>query len=239
MDPLISIIVVTYNRAHFLKDALDSIQRQSFKDYEVILVDDGSTDNTKEIAERYKGVRYIYQEHGGISKARNTAVRAAKGKWIATLDSDDLWKEEKLQKQVDYLRVHPECRIVYTAFQNFSDIPEEKLNERQIKLFQTADKCDLASALIDARLFDEIGLYDETIEWGEDIDWIFRLRFLRVDMTHYIDEVLYLRRIHSSNISITTKEVNNLDIWKMTADAYRKKKRAEKEFKKTVVRINL
>ena len=239
MEPLISVIVVTYNRAHYLKDALDSIFRQTFKDYEVILVDDGSTDNTKEIVEQFKGIRYIYQEHGGISKARNTAIKAAKGKWIATLDSDDLWKEVKLQKQVDYLETHPDCRIVYAAFQNFTDIPEEKLNERQVKLFQTADKCDLASALIDARLFDEIGLYDETFEWGEDIDWIFRLRFYRVDMTHYIDEVLYLRRIHSSNISITTKEVNNLDIWKMTADAYRKKKRAEKEFKKTVVQINL
>jgi glycosyltransferase involved in cell wall biosynthesis len=80
MDPLISVIVVTYNRAHFLKDALDSIQRQTFRDYEIILVDDGSTDNTKEIAEKYESVHYIFQEHGGISKARNTAVTAAKGK---------------------------------------------------------------------------------------------------------------------------------------------------------------
>ena len=228
MSPLISVIVVTYNRAHYLKDALDSIQRQSFKDYEVILVDDGSTDNTKEIVEQYKGVRYIYQEHGGISKARNTAVRVARGKWIATLDSDDLWKEEKLQKQVDYVKLHPECRIVYTGFQNFTDIPEEKLNERQVSLLQTEDKCYLPSALIDARLFYEIGLYDETKEWGEDIDWNFRLSFFKVDRGYYIDESLYLRRVHSLNVSITIKEVSNLDIWKMGAAAYRNIKKARK-----------
>lgn len=232
MDPLISVIVVTYNRAHYLKDALDSIQRQSFKDYEVILVDDGSTDNTKEIVEQYKGVRYIYQDHGGISKARNTAIRVAKGKWIATLDSDDLWKKEKLQKQVDYLEAHSDCRIVYTAFQNFTDISEEKLNERQINLLQTADKCYLPSALIDARLFDEVGLYDETKEWGEDIEWIFRSRFFKIDMGHRIDEVLYLRRVHGSNISITTKEISNFGFWKMVCDAYRKIKRDGKQLRR-------
>ena len=92
MDPLVSVIVVSYNRAHFLKDALDSIKRQTFTDYEIVLVDDGSTDNTKEIVEKYEEIRYIYQEHSGISKARNEGVKAARGKWIAFLDSDDLWK---------------------------------------------------------------------------------------------------------------------------------------------------
>ena len=229
MDPLISVIVVTYNRACFLKDALDSIKRQTFKDYEIIVVDDGSTDNTKDIAEQYKGVRYIYQVHGGISKARNTAVRAAKGKWIATLDSDDQWKEDKLQKQVDYLRTHPDCRIVFTSFQNYTEISNDKLNKRQAKLLQTPpDKCLLASALIDVKLFDDIGFYDETKNWGEDIDWVFRLRFFKADMGHCIDEALYLRRVHSSNISVKTKEISNLELWKMVTDAYRKTKKQVK-----------
>ena len=232
MEPLISVIVVTYNRAHFLKDALDSIQRQTFKDFEIILVDDGSTDNTKEIAEKYEGIRYIYQAHSGIAKARNTAVKAAKGKWIATLDSDDLWKEEKLQRQVDYLKAHPDCRIVFTAFHNYTDIPKNELNERQTNLLQTSsDKCLLASALIEAKLFDEIGLYDETKDWGEDIDWIFRLRFFKIDMGHFIDDILYLRKVHSSNISVTIKEISNLEFWKMVIDAYRKTKRAGKQLK--------
>lgn len=228
MDPLISVIVVTYNRAHYIQEALDSIRRQTFKDYEIIVVDDGSTDNTKEVLESYKDIRYICQEHAGISRARNTAVRAAKGKWIATLDTDDLWKEEKLQKQVDYLQAHPDCRIVFTADDNFTDIPEDKLDERQRDLLQIVEKWYLPSALIDISLFDEIGLYDETLTWGEDTDWMFRLKFARVDMDHRIDEVLYLRRVHTTNISNSRKKLYRPDICKMSADIYRKARRARK-----------
>lgn len=228
MDPLISVIVVTYNRAHYIQEALDSIRRQTFKDYEIIVVDDGSTDNTKEVLESYKDIRYIYQEHAGISQARNTAVRAAKGRWIATLDSDDLWKEEKLQKQADYLQAHPDCRIVFTADDNFTDIPEDKLDERQRDLLQIVEKWYLPSALIDINLFDEIGLYDETLTWGEDTDWMFRLKFARVDMDHRIDEVLYLRRVHTTNISSSRKKLYRPDICKMSADIYRKARRSRK-----------
>ena len=228
MDPLISVIVVTYNSAHFLKDALESIQKQTFKDYEVILVDDGSTDNTKEIAEEYEGIRYIYQEHSGISKARNTALKAAKGKWIATLDSDDLWKKDKLQKQIDYVRTHPDCRIVFTLFRNFTDIPEDKLDEQQQTLLQTVIDWCLPTALIDISLFDEIGQFDEAMEFSEDTDWIFRLKFYRINVEHCVDEVLYLRRIHTSNISTSQKDVYDEELRKIVIDAYRKLRRARK-----------
>ncbi len=222
MNPLISVIVVTYNRACFLKGALDSIKRQTFKDYEIIVVDDGSTDNTKEIVEKYEGIRYIFQEHGGISKARNTAIKAAKGKWIATLDSDDLWKEDKLQKQVDYLRDHPDCRIVYSNYRNFTDIPEDKLDEKQKELLNTVIKWNLPTALIDAGLFHEIGMFDENLVYGEDSDWNLRLEILNINMEHCLNEVLYLRRVHSSNITNTRKEFSNAAFWRMIATAYRK-----------------
>ena len=222
MEPLISVIVVTYNRAHFLKDALDSIKRQTFKDYEIILVDDGSTDNTKEIAEKYEGVRSIYQDHSGISKARNTGVKAARGKWIAFLDSDDLWEKDKLQKQVEYLHVHPDCRIVFTAFNNFTDIPEDKLDERQKELLQTIIDWCLPTALIDSCLFDEIGLFDEAMEHSEDTDWVFRLKFSRINVEHCLNEVLYLRRVHSSNISTSRNEIYDEEMRKIILDAYRK-----------------
>lgn len=91
MDLLISVIMATYNRAEYIEEAIDSIKRQTFKDYEIIVVDDGSTDNTKEILEKFKDVRYIPLAHGGIATARNAAVKAARGKWIAFLDSDDMW----------------------------------------------------------------------------------------------------------------------------------------------------
>lgn len=232
MDPLISVIVVTYNRAHFLTDALDSIQRQTFKDYEVIVVDDGSTDNTKEIVEKYRGTRYIYQEHGGISKARNTALKAAKGKWIATLDSDDLWKEEKLQKQVDYVRAHPDCRIVYTAFSNFTDIDLDELNERQKVHLQTIINWYLPSALIDSSLFEEIGAFDENLVCGEDTDWNLRLKFYKVNRDHCINEALYLHRVHNSNITNSQKLFCSSDMQRMAVDAYRKVRKARNNLNK-------
>jgi len=228
MAPMISVIVITYNRAHFLADALDSIERQTFRDFEIIIVDDGSTDNTKEIADKYEGIRYIRQEHSGISKARNTAVKAAKGMWIAFLDSDDLWKEDKLQKQVDYIKKHQDCRIVYTKYQNFTDILEDELNDGQKMLLHSNIDWCLPSALIDIKMFEEIGMFDENLVYGEDTDWNLRLRFFRVDMNHCIGEPLYLRRIHESNISNNGKELSNLDFWKVVTAAYRKTKRFEK-----------
>ena len=178
--------------------------------------------------EKYDGIRYFYLEHSGIATARNIAVKVARGKWIAFLDSDDLWKEEKLQKQMDYVRVRPDCRIVYTAFSNFTDIPEDELNERQKKLLQTVGKWCLPSALIDAGLFEEIGMFDESLKYGEDTDWNYRLVFSKIDTSCCLNEVLYLRRVHSSNITSTSKIISNLEFWKRTIDIYRKAKRARR-----------
>ena len=229
MTPLISIIMATYNRAAYIGEALDSIKRQSFQDYEILVVDDGSTDNTKEILEKYEGIRCIYLEHVGIAGARNTAVKDAKGKWIAFLDSDDLWKEDKLQMQVEYLRYHPDCRIVYSEFSNFTDIPEEQLDERQKELLQTDDiKWYLPSALVDASLFAEVGLFDKTWEPNDDTEWNFRLKFYNINMEHCVHEVLYLRRVHVSNISNARRELYSSDIRDLALDAYRKIRKLRK-----------
>ena len=226
MEPLISIIMATYNRADYIQEALDSIKRQTFQDYEIIVVDDGSTDNTREILDNYEGIRCIYLKHVGIAGARNTAVKAAVGKWIAFLDSDDLWKEDKLQKQVDYLHTHPDCRIVYTEFSNFTEIPEDELDERQKELLQTDDiSWYLPSALVDARLFDEVGLFDKKWEPNDDTEWNFRLKFYKVDMNHFLKEILYLRRVHVSNISNARRELYSTDIRDLALDAYRKVRR--------------
>ena len=229
MTPLISIIMATYNRAAYIGEALDSIKRQSFQDYEILVVDDGSTDNTKEILEKYEGIHCIYLEHVGIAGARNTAVKDAKGKWIAFLDSDDLWKEDKLQMQVEYLRDHPDCRIVYSEFSNFTDIPEEQLDERQKELLQTDDiKWYLPSALVDASLFAEVGLFDKTWEPNDDTEWNFRLKFYNINMEHCVHEVLYLRRVHVSNISNARRELYSSDIRDLALDAYRKIRKLRK-----------
>ena len=229
MNPLISIIIPTYNRAGYIEEALDSINKQTFTDYEIIVVDDGSTDNTKEILDKYEGIRCIYLEHVGIAGARNTAVKAARGRWIAFLDSDDLWKEDKLLKQVDYLHLHPDCRIVYTKFSNFNEISEDELGKRKKRLLQTDDiSWYLPSALVDVRLFDEVGLFDKKWEPNDDTEWDFRLKFYKVNMNHCINEVLHLHRVHGSNISNARGELYSTDIRDWALDAYRKIRKLQK-----------
>lgn len=106
--PSVSIVIPTFNRENFVVNAIDSVLKQSFRDYEIIVVDDGSTDRTRKVLESYgERIKYIYQENSGVSSARNTGIRAAKGEWIAFLDSDDEWTEDYLAVHVAQIREFP------------------------------------------------------------------------------------------------------------------------------------
>jgi glycosyltransferase involved in cell wall biosynthesis len=113
----VSVIIPTFNRAHFLPPAIESILNQSFKDIEIIIVDDGSTDDTKTAIEPYTDkVQYIITEHRGPAHARNVGMKAARGTYIAFLDSDDTYKPYKIEMQVSFMEDHPEVGMVYTEF---------------------------------------------------------------------------------------------------------------------------
>ncbi len=105
---MFSVIIPTYNRASFITKAVDSILRQSFNDYEVVVVDDGSTDTTRQALQQYgKRITVVHQANSGVSAARNRGIGNAKGKWIAFLDSDDEWKENYLARQLEHIRSNP------------------------------------------------------------------------------------------------------------------------------------
>jgi glycosyltransferase involved in cell wall biosynthesis len=105
---LISVIIPTYNRERFITKAIDSVLKQRFSDYEIVVVDDGSTDNTREVLIPYSNkIKYIYQRNSGVSSARNTAIQAAQGLWISFLDSDDEWKKEYLAVQMEQIKKYP------------------------------------------------------------------------------------------------------------------------------------
>lgn len=106
--PLVTVVIPTYNRAHFVTKAIDSVLSQTFADYEIIVVDDGSTDATRKNLKKYGDrIRYIYQDNAGVSAARNTGVKVAIGKWVAFLDSDDEWRVNYLSKQIEYASMRP------------------------------------------------------------------------------------------------------------------------------------
>ncbi len=120
--PAVTIVIPTYNRASLIGQALDSLSTQTLQDFEVIVVDDGSTDDTAAVLARHPlPVRYVHTSHVGPAVARNIGMRAATGRYVAHLDSDDLYYPYKLAMQVEWLDRHPEIGMVYTEFSAFSD----------------------------------------------------------------------------------------------------------------------
>jgi glycosyltransferase involved in cell wall biosynthesis len=116
-EPRVSIILATYNRAGLLPRAIDSVLRQTFSDWELLIIDDGSTDETKALVDTYsrddRRIRYICQENSGLALARNTGISAASGDYITFLDSDDAYMEDHLWLRLDYLRVHPDIDFIH------------------------------------------------------------------------------------------------------------------------------
>jgi len=111
----VSVIIPTYNRADFLTEAVNSVLSQTWRDLEIIVVDDGSTDGTQEVVRRYgEQVNYFCKENEGPSSARNMGIKKARGPYVAFLDSDDVWEPEKLRIQMDFMGEHPEIRLVCT-----------------------------------------------------------------------------------------------------------------------------
>ena len=123
VKPLVSVIIPTFNRLGFLKEAVESVEKQSYRDFELIIVDDGSTDSTGGYLESLP-VKYIRLEHSGFpGRVRNAGAKAAKGKYLAFLDSDDLWEPEKLARQIEYLAANPKLEICHTRTDSYSSLP--------------------------------------------------------------------------------------------------------------------
>jgi glycosyltransferase involved in cell wall biosynthesis len=110
--PLVSVIITSYNQAHFLNDAIESVLTQTYSRFEIVVVDDGSTDNAAEVVARYPGVRYMRQDNQGLSAARNTGLRESNGAYLTFLDADDRYLPSALETGVNCLREHPKCGFV-------------------------------------------------------------------------------------------------------------------------------
>jgi len=178
----VSVIIPTYNRKDFVRKAVESVYEQTYGDFELIIVDDGSTDGTQAALRKClrANTTYIYQNNKGISSARNTGIRSAHSEWLAFLDSDDYWRPEKLAKQVAFHAKHPDCFISQT---NEIWIRHGR-RVNQMKKHQKFDgmiyeKClplcliTPSSVMIHRSIFDDIELFDETFPACEDYDlWL-------------------------------------------------------------------
>jgi glycosyltransferase involved in cell wall biosynthesis len=198
-QPLVSVIIPTFNRAWCLKEAIDSVLAQTYTHYELIVVDDGSTDKTKELLYQYKGINAIYQENQGVSAARNKGIAASKGELVAFLDSDDLWKPEKLATQIAYFGQHHDAMICQTEeiwIRNGRRIfPKKKHKKESGYFFERSLELCLVSpsaVMIKRQLFNDVGLFDEKLTACEDYDlWLRVGAHLPI---YLIDEALIIKR---------------------------------------------
>lgn len=195
MNPLISVIIPTYNYGTFLKDAIQSVQEQTFSHWECLVIDDGSTDNTKEIVANIATgdgrVRYFYQENKGLSAARNKGIKESQGDFLQFLDSDDLIEQRKLELQVGYFSNHPDADIVYGDARYFStERPWERLHSKDSIDQEWMPKASgdgrnilrhliaqnimvVSSPLIRRKVIETSGLFDESLKAHEDWEyWI-------------------------------------------------------------------
>jgi Glycosyl transferase family 2 len=136
---LVSVVIVTYNRAPFIREAVDSVLRQTYQQFEVIVVDDGSTDDTAQVMASYSDprIRFVRQPNGGLSSARNRALELVRGEFMALLDSDDAWHHWKLAAQVEIARRHPEVGLVWTDMSAMS-ATGEVLADRHLRSYYAA-----------------------------------------------------------------------------------------------------
>ena len=207
--PRVSVIIPAYNAASFIGEAIESILAQSFQDFEIIVVDDGSTDGTAEVVKKLPQVRLIEQPHSGIAVSRNAGILAACGELIAWIDADDRWTKDKLEKQVDWLDRHPETGIVFTRYRNFTELPEESLSKEQKELMDTEVRRSMVTAVVRKALFEQLGLFDESLIYSEDSEWKRRVDLRCIGAVAKLEEILYERRIHTSNITLTHKDISS------------------------------
>ena len=229
MAPRVSVLIPTYNCARFLPQAIESVLAQSFQDFEIIVVDDGSTDDTTQVVARYPRVRYILKEHSGISASRNAAVAAATGEIVTFLDADDLWLPQILEKQVAYLDADPACMLVYVDGENFYQDENASRSAPQQELFRSSLRQCVITCAFRRIVFEKFGLFRTDYANGEDTQFFIRLKLMGVNMEHRIPEVLYRRRIHTTNISLEFESPGADRIMSIMADTIREIKQRKKE----------
>ncbi len=197
---MVSVIIPTYNRREFITIALNSVVAQTFQDYEIVVIDDGSTDGTREVLAPYQHVvRYFYQENRGIAAARNRGIREAQGEYLAFLDSDDYWLPSKLERQIACFKANPHFGMVATRCSSIT--PQGTFRKRNrpgtsgwiLQDLFTANFIRTSSAMVTRECLNTTGLFDESLPECEEYDlWLriaahYPIGFINEPLTVYTD----------------------------------------------------
>ncbi|MFC1540445.1 glycosyltransferase family 2 protein [Candidatus Margulisiibacteriota bacterium] len=207
----VSVVIPVHNRKDFVLEAIDSVLAQTHMDLEIIVVDDGSDPEHRTLNTEHRTLgdkfKYYYRSHRGVAAARNFGVSVASGKYIAFLDSDDLWDKKKLEKQINYLQKHPDFKICHT---------DEKWLRRGEHLNQLKkhrkyhgrifDKClplciiSASSIIMEKEIFQDLGGFDESLPVCEDYDLWLRMA-LRYPVAYLNEKLVVKRGGHADQLS--------------------------------------
>jgi glycosyltransferase involved in cell wall biosynthesis len=214
--PMVSVIMPAFNSEVYIPEAMDSVVKQTYPHWELIVVDDGSMDKTREIVDGYmrgdSRIRYIHQKNSGPAAARNRGIQAAKGKYVAFLDSDDIWYLDKLEKQMDFLASNPGY-VVYGGRNYIRKEGNRFVESGQIRLFKNFDTIRenfeyilfhpnltiTGTVLFEKSLLDKTGYFDESLRVCED-DHLF-IRMAAHSNFHALNEPVDYRRKHDESIT--------------------------------------
>ncbi len=217
----VSVIIPTFNRGDVLSRAIGSVLGQTFQDFELIVVDDGSTDYTKDLVTSLsRSIRYIIQDHKGVSAARNRGIVESTGALIAFLDSDDEWRKDKLQKQLDLYESgdsHFICHSNELWLRSGRTVKQKEIHRKQGGHFfeRALERCLISpSAVIMTRsLLDETGYFDESLPAAEDYDlW---LRIVAYHSVQFIDEPIVIK--HGDREDQLSRTVPAIDRYRIQA----------------------
>ncbi|MEA5550659.1 glycosyltransferase family A protein [Anabaena cylindrica UHCC 0172] len=206
--PLVSVIIPCYNRDRYLAEAIESVLGQSYPNIELIVIDDGSSDRSGEIAQSYP-LKYHYQTNGGIGAARNAGIALASGEFLAFLDSDDIWVQDKLAKQMAVFDTNLNIEAVFGYAQNFYSPELDESFRNRIRCPEKPIAAHLPSAMLIKRsAFLGVGNFDTNLKITPEISWyISALEHQLQQIT--IPDVVYYRRLHESNNGITERQYAN------------------------------
>lgn len=225
-NPLISVIIPAYNAGRFVLNAVESVTRQTFKDYEIIVVDDGSFDGTDNLLKQFLNIlNYIKKDNAGPASARNAGIKAAKGKYIAFLDADDEWLPHKLSAQVDFLESNDNYSMVFSNALSFGEeerglfLPANTVfNEKDfLNIMLIGNKIPVLTVMIKKEVFRNIGYFDESKEFISVEDYDLWLRVINKYKIKYLNDVVAKYRVGKSGISSDLahlKEKENLVVEK-------------------------
>ncbi len=223
-QPKISVIIPVFNGEKFIAEAIQSVREQNYKPLEIIVIDDGSTDNTMDVVKSLGGEVVIFsQPNKGVAAARNAGLERATGDLITFIDADDVWLQNKLHQQTSILNNNPEIEIVIGFLLILEFNNREEVTNEQITTGKSAMVFQLGSALIRKSVFDKIGRFDTEFGMAEDSDWFFRVMEADIKV-QIMEDIVQLYRQHNNNITKDKTMTNSylLKAFKKSLDRRRK-----------------